>query len=131
MIPKSPRLILQKSPLAAAISLAALLAAGATQAQNWVPAGGGGQQRTVDVTQSGVFPVPPAIGARGGVLRATIVGGGEGGSLPRSSCDDAAIQGGKGGDGGEVIEVEIPLQPGMCLAGLAVQIGAGGRGALR
>jgi hypothetical protein len=112
-----------------------LVAAGAcffavVQAQTWTPVGGG-HPRTADITRSSVFPTPAALAARGGVLRATLVGGGEGGWLPRSQCDDAAAQGGKGGDGGEVIEVEIPLQPGMCPGGLAVQIGSGGRGALR
>jgi hypothetical protein len=102
----------------------------AAPAQTWTPMGGG-HPRSVDVARSGVFAVPASIAARGGVLRATLVGGGEGGSLSRSQCDDAAVQGGKGGDGGEVIEVDIPLQPGMCTAGLAVQIGGGGRGALR
>jgi hypothetical protein len=100
------------------------------QAQTWTPITGG-RPHSVDIAQGGVFPLPASIAAHGGVLRAILVGGGEGGSLPRSPCDEAAVQGGKGGDGGEVVEVDIPLQPGMCSAGLAVQIGSGGRGALR
>lgn len=64
-------------------------------------------------------------------MRFTVVGGGEGGHSSRASCDDYAVQGGKGGDGAEVVELEITLQPGQCSAGIAAVIGAAGRGALR
>lgn len=115
--------------IVAAAAIACVLC-GAAGAQTWTPVGRG-QIRTAEFARSVTFPVPASIAARGGVLRAVLVGGGEGGSLSRSSCDDEVVQGGKGGDGGEVVEVDIPLQPGMCPEGLLLQVGAGGRGALR
>lgn len=103
----------------------------ASQAATWTPLSGAGSPKAVELRTASVFPIPQAIAARGGVLRFTLVGGGEGGHAPKSGCDDYALQGGKGGDGGEVIELDVTLQPGQCTAGIAAAIGAAGRGGLR
>ena len=113
------------------VALALVAVAGGACAQTWTPMSAGGKPRSVEILQSSVFAIPPAIFAKGGTLRVVLVGGGEGGSAARGNCDDQAIQGGKGGDGGEVVEVDIPLVAGQCPAGLTVSIGDRGRGALR
>lgn len=100
-------------------------------AQTWVPLSGSGKNRSADIATAGVFPIPKSIAARGGTIRATLVGGGEGGWAARANCEDASIQGGRGGDGGEVVEVEITLTPGQCSRGLSIIPGSGGRGAMR
>lgn len=100
-------------------------------AQVWTPLTSGTRPRSVEVLQSSSFAVPPAILAKGGNLRVLLVAGGEGGSAARSSCEDPAVQGGRGGDGGEVVEVDIPVAPGQCAAGFTILIGDRGRGAFR
>jgi hypothetical protein len=112
-------------------ALLILLCAASSQAATWAPLSSGSKLRSVEVTATTNFPIPGAIAARGGAMRFTLVGGGEGGHSSRASCDDYAIQGGKGGDGGEVIEFEVTLQPGQCTAGIGAVIGPAGRGALR
>jgi hypothetical protein len=119
----------QFSQTVVAVALVSL--AGGPAAQTWTPMSAGGKSRSIEVPQSSVFSIPAAIAAKGGTLRVILVGGGEGGSAARGSCDEQAIQGGKGGDGGEVVEVDIPLVAGQCSAGLVVSIGDRGRGALR
>lgn len=64
-------------------------------------------------------------------MRFLLVGGGQGGSASQTMCSDAILQGGKGGDGGEVIEVDVTLAPGQCPSGFAIQVGRGGRGSFR
>jgi len=122
--------ILKRTLLSASLllTLSASLTAGAA---TWTPMTSGGRGHAVDVSQSGTFPIPPVIAARGGVLHITLVGGGEGGHASHSGCDDYAVQGGKGGDGGEVIEMDVAVKPGQCTAGIGVSIGAGGRGGYR
>lgn len=100
-------------------------------AQVWTPLSTGTHPRSVEFFQSSVLPVPASVLAKGGTLRVLLVGGGEGGHAARSSCDELALQGGRGGDGGEVVEFDVPLAPGQCAAGLVITIGERGRGALR
>lgn len=116
--------------LAAAFMLAFGLSMHAS-AQTWTPLTGGGKQKSVDITQSTVFTIPPSIQVKGGTLRAILVGAGEGGSSAKGLCEEMAVQGGKGGDGGEVVEYDIPLAPGQCGGALTIAIGERGRGALR
>lgn len=115
------------------LSVAAMLASGASiaAAQVWTPLSAGARAHSVEVLQSSLLPVPPSILAKGGTLRVLLVGGGEGGHASRSACDEPTLQAGKGGDGGEVVEFDIPLVAGQCAAGLVVTIGEKGRGALR
>lgn len=115
--------------LSAGVALTAL--ALAAHAATWTPLSGGGAPKSAELRSAATFAIPPAIAARGGVLRFTLVGGGEGGHAPKSGCDDYALQGGKGGDGGEVIEIDVTLQPGQCTAGITAAIGTAGRGGLR
>lgn len=113
------------------VGVVGLAACFAATAQTWVPLSGSGKSRTADITSVTVFPVPKSISARGGTMRAVLVAGGEGGWAAKANCEDASIQGGRGGDGGEVVEVEITLAPGQCSKGLVAVPGAGGRGAMR
>jgi hypothetical protein len=116
------------SAVAAALALLIVVPA---QAASWTPLTSGGKPRVAEIQATSVFQIPASIAARGGTLTLTIVGAGEGGHSSKASCDDYAVQGGKGGDGGEVLEVTLNLQPGQCPAGLALGIGAPGRGAFR
>ena len=114
------------------ISTAAILSLSVSaEAANWTPLSSSAKAHSVEVTSSSNFPIPAVLATRGGALRFTLVGGGEGGHGSRASCDDYAVQGGKGGDGGEVIELEINLLPGQCTAGIGISIGGAGRGAFR
>lgn len=109
-----------------------LCAAGTVTAATWTPIGSGaGRPKSLELSTNTTFAIPAGIAARGGNIHVTIIGGGEGGHSSKASCDDYAIQGGKGGDGGEVIEIDVDMQPGQCSAGLAISIGLGGRGAFR
>lgn len=112
------------------VALGALVASTTVQAQVWTPIVPAAE-RTQEFTSGGTFPIPKSIAAKGGVLRLLLVAGGSGGHSPAGSCNDSTVQGGQGGDGGEVFEAELPLLPGQCQAGLQIQVGAGGRGALR
>lgn len=114
--------------VAVAAAMVMLLAASVAHAQSWAPIGGAGKARLVELPASATFPVPASIAARGGALRVTLVGGGEGGHASKARCDAQAIQGGKGGDGGEVLELELALKPGQCTAGINVVTGKAGRG---
>lgn len=100
-------------------------------AQQWRAVSGGGSQRTLEVSNSSTVSLPGVIARRGGQLRLLLAGGGEGGSATPSSCTDAAVQGGSGGDGGEVVEVDVQFSAGQCAAGLRIEVGSGGRGALQ
>ena len=125
------KLSLKGTALVVLVLIGHVVATAPVNAQVWVPISGGGRVQSQLVTQSSVFPVPPSILGRGGVIRAVLVGGGEGGFSAQGNCNDGVVQGGRGGDGGEVVEVDIPLVAGQCPAGLVSQIGANGRGALR
>lgn len=114
------------------VSIACLaLLTGAAHAATWTPMTTGTKPRAVELTTATTFAVPPSVAARGGVMRFLLVGGGEGGHASKSNCDDYAVQGGRGGDGGEVIELELAMQPGQCTGGFGVVIGAAGKGAFR
>lgn len=114
------------------ILTAALMAlASVGQCQTWRPLSSGGASRAKEISTSSTFPIPRSIFTKGGTLRGILVAGGQGGSASPSSCSDAVVQGGKGGDGGEVIEVDIDLLAGQCPEGLQISIGRGGRGGLR
>lgn len=126
-----PKFSMKGTVLCAFVLLGNTLLATPGRAQVWVPISGGSKTQSQLVTQSSVFPVPPSILGRGGVVRALLVGGGEGGFSAQGNCNDGVVQGGRGGDGGEVVEVDIPLVAGQCPAGLVSQIGANGRGSLR
>lgn len=110
---------------------AIVLSASAVSAQTWTPLSAAGKSRSIEVLKSSVFAIPPALFAKGGNLRVLLVGAGEGGSASSAKCDEQAIQGGKGGDGGEAFELDIPLAAGQCSAGLTIGVGERGRGALR
>lgn len=114
-----------------ALAVAALLFAAATEAATWAPLSSSAKARSVEVTASTNFAIPPVLAAKGGAIHFTLVGGGEGGHASRATCDDYAVQGGKGGDGGEVIELDITMLPGQCTAGIGISIGAGGQGGYR
>lgn len=117
--------------LTAIASMLALCLLSQGHAASWTPLSSGGKPRIAEVQTTSVFPIPASVAARGGSLTLTVVGAGEGGHSSKAACDDYAVQGGKGGDGGEVLEVTLNLQPGQCPAGLALGIGAPGRGAFR
>lgn len=116
-------------PTAALVAITVF--AGSAQAQSWTPLSSGQRSHTIEVNANSLFPIPASIMAKGGALRVVMVGGGEGGSVSTSNCDEVAVQGGRGGDGGEVVEVEIPLVAGQCQAGLTILVGNPGRGAYR
>lgn len=116
--------------LVAGLSCATLSLAQTAQS-SWRALSGGGKQRSVEIIASQTWPLPSRIAARGGVLHVIEVGGGQGGSAPVSGCNDLVIEGGKGGDGGEVVEFEVEVLAGQCSDGLVVSLGRGGRGALR
>lgn len=117
--------------LSALVLAALMVGSGGVGAQNWVPLSGAGRENSVDVQRAAVVGVPKSIFARGGVIRAVVVAGGEGGWLGRAACDDVAVEGGRGGDGGEVLEVDLTLAAGQCSRGLSIEPGQGGRGAMR
>lgn len=118
--------------VAAVLTSVALLGAcsGMAFAQQW-KALGVGVARSMEIHASSTVSVPSAIARRGGQVRLLLVGGGQGGGASPSACSDGAVQGGPGGDGGEVVEVDVRFEPGQCPSGLRVEIGAGGRGALQ